>query len=79
MQIQNLFQQDIANRGFARDPHRNLLTESAGDFQSACISLARTPDAQVAIVTGFFIPHGEPPASETDGPLGALFLARTFS
>jgi hypothetical protein len=33
----------------------------------------------VAIVTGFFIPDANPPAAETDGPLGALFLARSLS
>ena len=30
------------------------------------------------IVTGFFIPTAEPPAGETDGPLGAVFLARAL-
>ncbi len=29
----------------------------------------------VTIVTGFFVPGGEPPATETDGPPGALILA----
>jgi len=29
----------------------------------------------VAILTGFFIPHAEIPAAETDGPLGSLTLA----
>jgi D-glutamate cyclase len=30
---------------------------------------------KVAVVTGFYIPGGEPPATETDGPPGALILA----
>ncbi len=30
---------------------------------------------KVVIVTGFFVPGGEPPATETDGPPGALILA----
>ncbi|OGP62187.1 MAG: hypothetical protein A2169_14260 [Deltaproteobacteria bacterium RBG_13_47_9] len=30
---------------------------------------------KVAIVTGFYIPGGDPPATETDGPPGALILA----
>jgi hypothetical protein len=30
---------------------------------------------KVAIVTGFYIPAGKPPATETDGPPGALILA----
>lgn len=32
----------------------------------------------MAIVTGFYIPAGDPPAAETDGPPGALALAQTF-
>ena len=33
---------------------------------------------RVVIVTGFYIPAGNPPAAETDGPLGALLLAQTL-
>ncbi len=33
---------------------------------------------RTAIVTGFFIPAGDPPSAETDGPLGALVLAQTL-
>jgi hypothetical protein len=32
----------------------------------------------IAIVTGFFISRGEPPAAETDGPPGALLLAESL-
>jgi hypothetical protein len=32
----------------------------------------------VAIVTGFYIPSADPPAAETDGPLGALALTRAL-
>ena len=32
----------------------------------------------MGIVTGFFIPHANPPCGETDGPLGAVFLARAL-
>ncbi|MBI3863448.1 MAG: DUF4392 domain-containing protein [Planctomycetia bacterium] len=32
----------------------------------------------VAIVTGFYIPAGDPPAAETDGPPGALALAQAL-
>lgn len=45
-----------------------------GHLGQAAQSIARTGQA-VGIVTGFFIPHGEPPAAETDGPLGAVVLA----
>lgn len=33
----------------------------------------------VAIVTGFYIPSADPPAAETDGPLGALALMRALA
>jgi D-glutamate cyclase len=32
----------------------------------------------LAVVTSFFIPTANPPAFETDGPLGAAFLLRAF-
>jgi len=32
----------------------------------------------IGIVTGFYIPQANPPASETDGPPGALVLAKGF-
>jgi hypothetical protein len=76
--ICDVIQQDVGNRGLRTDPTSNLITATAGDFQAACRSLAGTPNAAVAIVTGFYIPDAQPPCGETDGPLGALFLARTL-
>jgi hypothetical protein len=71
-------QTDPGNRGLARDPHDNLFTATAGDFQAACQLLAADPAPSLGMVTGFFIPTGTPPAAETDGPLGAVFLARAL-
>ena len=45
-----------------------------GHLQAAAEHLA-VFGTHVAVVTGFFIPHAEIPAAETDGPPGALFLA----
>ncbi len=73
-----IIQEDAGNRGLRAEPAENLITACAGDFHLACQSLAQTPRACVAIVTGFFIPHGQPPCGETDGPLGAVFLARAL-
>jgi hypothetical protein len=73
-----IIQEDIGNRGIARDPVDNLLTHTAGDLAAACRSIAQTASASLAIVTGFYIPTADPPAGETDGPLGALFLARAL-
>ncbi|QDU22922.1 glutamate cyclase domain-containing protein [Urbifossiella limnaea] len=71
-------QVDPGGRGLARDPIDNLFTATAGDFQAACRSIAEHRCPVVAITTGFFIPSAMPPAFETDGPLGAVFLQRAL-
>lgn len=71
-------QTDPGNRGLARDPHDNLFTACPGDFAGACRSIQETADASLAVVTGFYIPAANPAAFETDGPLGAVFLARAL-
>jgi hypothetical protein len=75
----DLVQEDVGCRGLRADPDDNLITGTAGDFATACRSIAETPNARLAIVTGFTIPGTDPPTSETDGPLGALFLARALT
>lgn len=72
-------QTDPGNRGLARDPHDNLFTACPGDFAAACESLASTEIPDIQVVTGFYIPTADPPAFETDGPLGAQFLIRALS
>jgi hypothetical protein len=76
--IRDLIQEDVGGRGLASDPAENLLTICPDDFHLACHSVAHTPEAFLVVVTGFYIPQGTPPAAETDGPLGALFLARAL-
>jgi hypothetical protein len=56
----------------------NLVSACAGDFEAACRSIAETPHPFLAVVTGFYIAHADPPCAETDGPLGAVFLARAL-
>ncbi len=46
----------------------------AGQLAAAAMHLAQHA-RKVAIVTGFFIPHAQLPAAETDGPPGSLLLA----
>lgn len=75
----DLVQDDVGCRGLRADPYDNLITATAGDFAAACRSIAETPHARLAIVTGFTIPSTDPPTAETDGPLGALFLARALT
>jgi hypothetical protein len=77
-QIRDLIQDDVGNRGLGKDPSANLLNAFPDDFARACRSLAEPGQASVAVVTGFFIPTADPPAGETDGPLGAVFLARAL-
>jgi hypothetical protein len=77
--IRDLIQKDVNNRGLRTDSAANLITACPRDFATACNSLAETPNAVVGVVTGFFIPHAKPPSGETDGPLGALFLARALT
>jgi D-glutamate cyclase len=72
--IRDLIQQDVGNRGLARDPARNLINACPDDFANACASIAQHPNSKLEIVTGFFIPSADPPAFETDGPLGAFFV-----
>ena len=76
--MRDVIQQDVGNRGLACDPDDNLLTACPDDFAAACKSLAETPNAYMAIITGFLIPTADPPSGETDGPLGAIFLARAL-
>lgn len=71
-------QTDPGNRGLARDPHDNLFTATKGDFEAACRSIAEHERPRLLLTTGFYILTGQPPAHETDGPLGAAFLVRAF-
>jgi hypothetical protein len=76
--IRSLIQEDVGRRGLRTDPAENLVSLSEGDLEAASASLAAAADPAVAVVTGFFIPHADPPCGETDGPLGAVFLARAL-
>jgi hypothetical protein len=78
-QIRDLIQKDVGNRGLARDPNENLFTVCREDFTAACRSIAEEKRPSLGIVTGFYIAHADPPCGETDGPLGALFLARALT
>jgi hypothetical protein len=77
--IRDIIQADVGNRGLARESVDNLLTACPDDFANACRSIAEHPSPRVGIVTGFMIPSVDPPTGETDGPLGAIFLAQAFS
>ncbi len=50
-----------------------------GSLVRAVEALTQSDEVSVAIMTGCFIPEGEPPAAETDGPIGAALLAFALS
>src|SRR5262249_42126788 len=74
--IREAIQQDVGNRGLARVPHANLFNACPADLAAACRSLVGHPAPVLGVVTGFWIPAAG--LGETDGPLGAVFLARTL-
>ena len=69
--IRATVQRDLGGRGL--DP--DLFAVCAGDFADVCRSLTQ-PSAGLAVVTGFWIAAAG--RFETDGPPGALFLARVL-
>ncbi len=69
---------DPGDRGLARDPRDNLFNACAGDFAAACRSIAGHSRPFLHLLTGFLIPAADPPAFETDGPLGAVFIIRSL-
>jgi hypothetical protein len=72
--IEALSSQDIQRRNIG------LLAEHVrGNLARAAASIARHPAPSVAIITGFFLEHGEPANCETDGPPGAVMLATGLS
>jgi hypothetical protein len=76
---------DEFERLIRRDPARRGLIGSEsifaplgpGQLHAAAEELAASA-RRVGIVTGFFIPAADPPAAETDGPPGAIVLARAL-
>jgi len=62
----------------ARDVGRGselLSRYTAGSLRRAATSLLDSPALHVGIITGFFVPGADPPAAETDGPIGAVQIA----
>ena len=50
-----------------------------GSLSAAAASIAHHPRPNIAILTGFYLSHGEPPNCETDGPPGAVMIAAGFA
>jgi D-glutamate cyclase len=70
--IEALIQRDVG-RGMGP-----VFAAARGGLWAAADSLAEAPPRCLGLLTGFFVPAGDPPAAETDGPAGAALLARAF-
>jgi D-glutamate cyclase len=75
--LESILSRDPGGRGVASYRWHDRLLAS-GKLEAAARSLADS-GKHVAIITGFCVAGGGPPAAETDGPPGALYLARTLT
>jgi len=71
--IETAIQRDVG-RGMAP-----VFQATHGGLFAAASSLAACPAPRIGLITGFFVPGGNPPAAETDGPAGAALMARGFA
>jgi D-glutamate cyclase len=71
--IETLIQREVGRHATA------LFAASSGGLWGAVSALSASPPRHVGILTGFFVPHADPPAAETDGPAGAALLALALS
>ena len=72
--IEGITQQNVRNL-----PWFTTISRAAtGGLLAAAKSIAEHPQPHLCIVTGLYLPHGEPPCGETDGPIGAAHLAAAF-
>lgn len=49
-----------------------------GGLFGATSALAGSSAPRIGLITGFFVPSGDPPSAETDGPAGAALMALGF-
>ena len=76
-ELEKIVHRDPAGRGLASFRTHGASLD-AGQLRAAAVHLAQHATS-VGIVTGFCIADGSRVAAETDGPPGALFLARAFA
>jgi D-glutamate cyclase len=70
--IEALIHRDV---GRGMDP---VFQATQGGLWGATSALAASAAPRIGLITGFFIPGGNPPAAETDGPAGAALMALGF-
>ena len=66
----------VVASGPARGADRLFAAFSQDQLLGSALSLVSSAPLNVGIVTGFYIPAAEPPAAETDGPLGAVLICK---
>jgi hypothetical protein len=49
-----------------------------GGLWGAASALGASAAPRIGLITGFFVPGGDPPAAETDGPAGAALMVQGF-
>lgn len=68
----------LIHRDVGRGMDAVFLATQGGVYRAAS-ALAASPNPRIGLITGFFVPGGNPPAAETDGPAGAALMARSFA
>lgn len=71
--IEALIQRDVG-RGMVP-----VFQAAHGGIWGAVSALAAMERPRIGLITGFYVPGGNPPAAETDGPGGSALLARAFT
>ncbi|MCK5518815.1 MAG: DUF4392 domain-containing protein [Alphaproteobacteria bacterium] len=66
--IETVVQEDVGRN------IKPLFEAAKGGLSSIAKAIAEADKPRVGIITGFYIPTGNPPSGETDGPLGAAML-----
>jgi len=56
---------------------RGLIEATRGELAAAAAALASS--RSIGLITGFYVPRGETPAAETDGPVGTGLLAMALA
>jgi D-glutamate cyclase len=70
--IETLIHRDVGRRMDA------VFQATRGGLWNATSALAASAVPRIGLITGFFVPGGDPPAAETDGPAGAALTALGF-
>jgi hypothetical protein len=70
--IEALIHQDVGRNVSA------LFSATQGGLWRAASALAADPAPRVGFLTGFYVPLGQPPAAETDGPVGTALVAASL-